>query len=62
LVWGNPTGTNWDHPTPFVQQVRTLPDGSLFAGEVVPFDWSADLVFPADFDGDGVADVISGWT
>lgn len=60
LMWGTPG--NVQNSTPFVQQIVKNPDGSLSLGGHPDFDRTADIVFPADFDGDGLADVIAGWT
>jgi YD repeat-containing protein len=62
LMTGNPTGTNWPDPTPFFLMVQTLADGTITGNTVYPFDANADMVVPGDFDGDGLADIILGYT
>ena len=47
---------------PVMTQVQPLPNGSIEFGIYYPFATAVNVAFPADFDGDGLADVVTGET
>jgi RHS repeat-associated protein len=47
---------------PVMRQVQPLPTGLIEFGVYYPFPTAVNVAFPADFDGDGLADVITGET